>query len=207
MARVLREYDHAANDPAPPERTDLVFLLLDLDYFKAVNDHHGHDAGDRVLNQTAGVLRVVCRKSDFIVRWGGEEFLVVSRFVDRLGAAILAERIREAIATHRFDIGDGRQLRQTCSVGFASFPLLAKYPDEIEWHDVVSIADSALYAAKGRGRDGWVGISEARGEPGDGLARRLQEDFTGCVSQGDIQCQMSELQDEIETDKEGTSRD
>jgi len=205
VARVLREYGHAANDPAPPERTDLVFLLIDLDHFKAVNDHHGHDAGDCVLNQTADVLRVVCRRSDFIVRWGGEEFLVVSRFVDRFGAAILAERICGAIAMHRFDLGDGLQLEQTCSIGFASFPLLTEYPEEIDWKDVLGVADSALYAAKGRGRDGWVGVCGAEGEPGDGLTRRLREDFSGCVSRGEIQCQMSQPNDEPEAKKKDIS--
>ena len=198
VARVLREYAHALDDPASPERTDLVFLLLDLDRFKAVNDRHGHDTGDKVLEQTADILREVCRKSDFVVRWGGEEFLVVSRFVDRLGAAILAERIRGAIGRHSFDVGGGVHLQQTCSIGFASFPFLEAHPDEFVWQEVVGVADRALYAAKENGRDGWVGISGIVGEPGQGLPRRVREDFFGCVSRGEIQCQTSQPDSESE---------
>ena len=79
------------------------------------------------------------------------------------------------------------------------------HPEEIGWMDVVSVADRALYTAKDRGRDGWVGICDARGEPGDGLARRLREDFSGCISRGEIMCQMSEFQDETEAEKDETS--
>jgi diguanylate cyclase (GGDEF)-like protein len=185
VARVLREFAHS------PEDADLVFLLIDLDHFKEVNDLHGHDVGDSVLEQTADVLREVCRKSDFVVRWGGEEFLVVTRFVNRLGAATLAGRICEAFAQHCFDVGDGVQLQQTCSIGFASFPFLEEDPEEFSWQEVVSVADRALYVAKDGGRNGWVGVSGAAGESRDGLSRRLREDFSGCLSRGEIQCQTS----------------
>ena len=191
VSRVLRRYANAADDPVLPERTDLVLLLLDLDHFKAVNDQHGHEAGDRVLLQTAQILQAVCRTSDFVVRWGGEEFLVVSRFVSRLGAAILAERIRGAIAQHAFDLGHGVQLQQTCSIGFAPFPFFEKHPEELDWRDVVGIADRALYAAKESGRDGWVGACGVTDEPEEGLSRRVREDFFGCLSRGEIQCQTS----------------
>jgi diguanylate cyclase (GGDEF)-like protein len=195
---VVREYEHAANDPASPERTDLVFLMLDLDHFKVVNDHHGHDAGDRVLEQTADILRDVCRKSDFVVRWGGEEFLVVSRFVDRLGATTFAERIRTAIAQHPFDVGDGVRVPQTCSVGFASFPFVEEYPQEHGWQDVLNVADRMLYLAKEIGRDSWAGVCEAVGEPGDALARRIIDDLPGCMSRGEIRCQTSRAYDGAE---------
>jgi diguanylate cyclase (GGDEF)-like protein len=198
VARVLREYAYAANDPGSPERTDLVFLMLDLDHFKIVNDQHGHDAGDRVLEQTADILREVCRKSDFVVRWGGEEFLVVSRFVDRLGAATFAERIRRAVARHTFDVGNGVRVPQTCSIGFASFPFIKEHPQEHGWQQVVKVADRMLYLAKETGRDGWAGVCEAAGEPGDELSLRISEDFSGCVSRGEIQCQTSRPHDEAE---------
>jgi diguanylate cyclase (GGDEF)-like protein len=196
VARVIREYAHAADDPASPERTDLVFLMLDLDYFKAVNDHHGHDVGDRVLAQTADILLEVCRKSDFVVRWGGEEFLVVSRFVDRRGAAAFAERIRKTVAQHAFDVGSGKCVPQTCSIGFASFPLIKEHPEAHDWQAVVNVADRMLYLAKEMGRDSWAGVCEAEGEPSDELSRRISEDLTGCISRGEIQCQTSRAHDE-----------
>jgi diguanylate cyclase (GGDEF)-like protein len=201
VARVLREYAQAAEDSASPERTDLVFLMLDLDHFKAVNDQHGHDAGDRVLEHTADILREVCRESDFVVRWGGEEFLVVSRYVDRRGAATLAERIRGAIDQHTFDVGGGVSVSQTCSIGFASFPFVEEHPQTHTWQEVLNIADRMLYLAKEIGRDGWAGVSEAvGGEPGDDLPRRIIEDFSGCLTRGEIRCQTSRALDDAESD-------
>jgi diguanylate cyclase (GGDEF)-like protein len=205
VARVLREYAHAADDPGSPERTDLVFLMLDLDHFKVVNDHHGHDAGDRMLAQTADILRELCRKSDFVVRWGGEEFLVVSRFVDRLGAAAFAERIRSRVAEHAFDVGSGMRVTQTCSIGFASFPLVREHPEAHGWQEVVNVADRMLYLAKEMGRDSWAGVCEAEGEPSDELSRRISEDLSGCISRGEIQCQTSRAHDEAAMGEADTS--
>ncbi|MBT5059027.1 MAG: diguanylate cyclase, partial [Gemmatimonadetes bacterium] len=96
--------------------------LLDIDHFKLVNDAHGHLAGDRVLQETASIIRKQMRKEDVLVRYGGEEFAVMLPQTDRLGSAILCERIREAIAEHSFDI-DAKSLRITVSVGVASYPL------------------------------------------------------------------------------------
>ena len=205
VARVLREHAHAAKDPASPERTDLILLGVDLDHFKDVNDRHGHDAGDRALLQTSDILRAVCRRSDFVVRWGGDEFLVVSRFVSRIGAAVLAERIRESVEQHCFDVGNDVQLRQTCSIGFASLPFLEEHPENFGWQDVIAVADRALYIAKENGRDGWVGVCGAAGRHGDGLLQRLHEDFFGCVTRGEIQCQMS--RPERETDGTNSEKD
>jgi len=200
VARTLRGYAQAAYESTSPERADLVFLILDLDHFKALNDQYGHDAGDRVLEQTADILRSVCRESDFVVRWGGEEFLMISRFVDRRGAAIFAERIREAVERHSFDIGTGVKLSQTCSIGFASFPFLEKHPHETTWQEVLAIADRMLFLAKDIGRNSWAGVSQAVGEPAGELARRISEDLSGCISRAEIQCQTSRARDDSESD-------
>src|SRR6185436_11380435 len=92
---------------------DLVFLLVDLDHFKLVNDTYGHDAGDAVLVQVGTILRAFFRTSDSAVRWGGEEFLVVVRFVDRTHAGELAEKLRFAVESHRFALPDGRTITRT----------------------------------------------------------------------------------------------
>ncbi|HVR98236.1 MAG TPA: two-component regulator propeller domain-containing protein [Thermoanaerobaculia bacterium] len=141
-----------------PEEADLVFLLLDLDHFKSVNDTHGHAAGDAVLVQAAAVLRGVMRSSDHVVRWGGEEFLAVARFVDRRNAPELAEKIRAAFALHPFQLPDGTVLRRTCSLGFAAYPFAPSEPRAVGWEEVVDLADSGLYAAKRSGRNRWVGV-------------------------------------------------
>jgi diguanylate cyclase (GGDEF)-like protein len=131
---------------------DLVVLLLDLDHFKSVNDTYGHAAGDAVLTELADILRTTFRASDYVVRWGGEEFLIVVRFVDRASAPELAEKLRAVIAAHAFELPDGTILQRTCSIGFAVWPTR----DET-FEQVVDRADAALYAAKRGGRNACVG--------------------------------------------------
>ena len=150
---------------------DLVFLLLDLDHFKSVNDTHGHAAGDAVLVELANLLRATFRASDHLVRWGGEEFLVVVRFVNREAGAELAEKLRSVVAAHPFELPDGVRLERTASIGWAAYPFMAAAPEAVSWEDVVDLADTALYAAKRSGRDAWVGIL---GGPGDAPADRQQ---------------------------------
>ena len=143
----------------PPRDNDLIFLLLDVDHFKTVNDTYGHNAGDRVLEQLSRLLEEVLRDSDYLVRWGGEEFLIVARFCSRAEAPEMAERIRQSVASHAFDLGDGLSLHKTASVGFAIYPFYPQDPDVLSWEQVVNIADRALYAAKKAGRDCWVGFN------------------------------------------------
>jgi diguanylate cyclase (GGDEF)-like protein len=142
-----------------PSDADLVCLLIDLDRFKSVNDEFGQQAGDTMLIQVADVLRESCRASDTIARWGGDEFLVVSRFSDRRTGPVLAERIRAAIEQRVFDLGDGRTVQRTCSLGFASFPFSIAHPDALTWEQVVAVADQALSRAMRAGSNRWVGVS------------------------------------------------
>lgn len=174
IAVVTRRYRDSNIDNA-----DLMFLMVDIDHFKNVNDHHGHDAGDRVLQQMSGILLSGTRETDTVVRWGGEEFLVLARYTDADFAPVLAERLRRAVSTHDFNLGGGRSLTLTCSLGFAQFPLFPQYPDRVDWEKVVNVADHCLYAAKHSWRDAWVGVRCASVTPPPedlrGVARRLPE--------------------------------
>lgn len=160
IAAVKRQYKDlkAGDTDTESDQRDLIFFMIDIDHFKPVNDDHGHAAGDRVLVQMAEVLSEAVRASDIIVRWGGEEFLVVARDSAIDSAPVLAERIRIGVAEHVFDLGEGRTARLSCSIGFAAFPLFADRVDEMDWEDVVNIADQCLYAAKHYWRDAWVGV-------------------------------------------------
>jgi len=152
-----------------PLDTDSVFLLLDIDAFKRVNDYYGHAAGDAVLTQFGARLRAVLRESDYLVRWGGEEFLAVARDTDRVRAEELAERMRTAIAATPFVLDDGSPLDVTCSIGFACMPYEPGRPSGKTWQQVVNLADQALYAAKHSGRNAWVGLQSG----GDEQAPRI----------------------------------
>ncbi|HEX7637047.1 MAG TPA: diguanylate cyclase, partial [Burkholderiaceae bacterium] len=143
-----------------PADAHLSFLLVDLDHFKAVNDVHGHAAGDAVLREVAQRLRAVARDSDRLIRWGGEEFLLVARDTTSVGAGVLAERICEAMRAAPFEVAPGVRLSKTCSVGFAALPFFPANPRAAGWAEVVDVADHALYLAKAAGRDGWVGLAQ-----------------------------------------------
>ena len=123
-------------------------LLLDVDFFKKVNDTFGHDAGDAVLQGVARVLMTIARKSDFVARWGGEEFVVALSQTAESGARVAAERVRRAIADARYVLPDGTEHRCTASIGLAS----AEGPD---WQvdELLGRSDKAMYAAKHRGRN------------------------------------------------------
>ena len=159
IAKVQREYNAKfSKEPRKKPTPDLTFFILDVDHFKSVNDVYGHNAGDQLLIQLSELLTHVCRESDCVVRWGGEEFLVVSRFADRDDAPLMAERIRNAIAQHTFKLPDGSDLKKTCSIGFACFPFIREAPAALTWEQVVDVADHALYAAKKSGRNRSVGL-------------------------------------------------
>src|SRR5258707_4028359 len=116
--QVLRNYERArGNDIRKLDHRDLVFIMVDVDFFKEVNDRHGHPAGDRLLQLVAQRLSTVVRKSDVLVRWGGEEFLIMSRSTDPSGTPAFCSRVLEVIAAQPFDLRHGITTRKPCSVG------------------------------------------------------------------------------------------
>jgi two-component system cell cycle response regulator len=121
-------------------------LLLDIDFFKSINDTHGHAAGDAALVQAARVLTESVRGSDVVCRYGGEEFLVLAPETDARGAHSLAEKIRLAVSSRLFGDG-GRVFALTLSAGVAELR-----PGE-SGNDMIARADLTLYQAKQRGRD------------------------------------------------------
>jgi diguanylate cyclase (GGDEF)-like protein len=158
VAQCLRTYAEGNN---VAER-DLIFYVIDLDNFKKVNDQHGHDAGDRVLIEASRRISAAIRNSDLLVRWGGEEFLVVSRFTDRRQAAILAERVLDAFRVKPFAVGGDEVVHQTCSIGWAAFPWIEKDAGAVGYEGVLKYADRGLYRAKKAGKDQAIGMAPSR---------------------------------------------
>jgi diguanylate cyclase (GGDEF)-like protein len=136
---------------------DLIFYFIDLDHFKRLNDKTGHAAGDAVLVEIGRRLREVARTTDAVVRWGGEEFLIVSRWTNRQAGAVLASRTLEVVAGEPFVV-DGERLTITCSVGWAPYPWSTANPEALPFEEVLSLADRALYLAKREGRNRAVGV-------------------------------------------------
>lgn len=160
---VLRHYRDGTETLAPGGNNDLLFLMVDLDNFKPVNDSCGHEAGDALLMQVRDVLLDACRASDDVIRWGGDEFLIIARDANRKFAATLADRIRASLSERVFRVGNGQVARITTSIGYASFPFIKDRPDLLGWEEVLGVADAAMYEAKQK-RNAWMGIEGIRWE-------------------------------------------
>lgn len=147
----IRTFKHSLKDEferAQRYEHDLSILMVDLDFFKKINDTYGHPCGDSVLKQSAGIMLDIMRKVDIVARYGGEEFAVVMPYTDLAGAVKAAERLRAAIEANHFD-GLPEAGSATVSIGVASL----SEDDETEMDGLVKMADEALYAAKQNGRN------------------------------------------------------
>lgn len=186
----LRGYDdpmrHSGAERESVPGKDLVFFMVDLDHFKEVNDLYGHGAGDAVLVQMQERLREVFRESDYLIRWGGEEFLVLARATHRDEAKVVAERIRDAVAGREFTLPDGTRLHKTCSIGFACFPFLPSEPRLLNWSEVVELADQGLYLAKRSGRNAWAAVYSTDKARPDGLFARLMAHLDQALEEGEV---------------------
>jgi len=153
LSKLRRE--HASNNGE-----SIGFMMIDIDFFKKVNDTYGHDAGDKVLVEFTQILASSCRESDWLVRWGGEEFVIVARGHSIEGLELLSERIRSHVELHIFDIGCSQTIKCSCSIGITCFPFLKNHFETLTWEQTLNIADLALYLAKNNGRNTWVSLIE-----------------------------------------------
>ncbi|GEJ59327.1 GGDEF domain-containing protein [Anaeromyxobacter diazotrophicus] len=149
MERLSAELSSAQRHARP-----LALLLVDIDHFKRVNDAHGHAAGDEVLKAVANVLQGAVRKEDVLARFGGEEFVVLSRETPLSGAKTLAERIRRAVERARLRLeGKEKDVAVTVSVGVTvSFGLTKFEPGRTE-QQLLAAVERALHRAKQNGRN------------------------------------------------------
>ncbi|MGA2098137.1 MAG: diguanylate cyclase [Candidatus Acidiferrum sp.] len=157
VSQAIRAYSSPDPNKSPRNR-DIVFYLIDADHFKEINDRFGHDAGDQMLIDLTARISSAIRYSDVLVRWGGEEFLVVSRFCERKEAATLAARVLSAVSSEPFKIkGAGISLHRTVSIGWAAFPWNVDSPVDLDYEEVLALADRAMYRAKNAGRNQAIG--------------------------------------------------
>ena len=141
--RLNEEFERALRYGHP-----LSCLLVDIDFFRRVNENLGHAVGDEILKEVSGILVESCRTSDFLGRFGGEEFSILLPHVDYPGASELAKRIREIFSEHTF-LPQSHRMAVTVSLGVASFP-----EDAVKHRsDLLNFADQALFCAKAAGRN------------------------------------------------------
>lgn len=162
VSQSLRSY----SDQREPRTRDLVFYLIDADNFKEINDNYGHDVGDRILVEMSHRISSAIRHSDVLLRWGGEEFLIVSRYTDRREAETLASRVLVAVGGTPFVLRSPDDLLyRTCSIGWAAFPWLPADPGRVSYEEVLSLADSGLRRAKQAGKNRAVGVLPSEKSP------------------------------------------
>ena len=131
-------------------------FLIDIDHFKTINDRHGHSAGDAVLIEVARRLRETLREQDLIVRWGGEEFLVVVQSLAPDQVDALAQRMLGALDRTPIVCG-AQRIAVTASIGFATFPI-GPLPLRVSWERAINLVDTAMYLAKAHGRNRAYGV-------------------------------------------------
>ncbi len=132
-------------------------LILDIDYFKMINDEHGHLFGDFVIREFGGIVRRSLREHDFVARYGGDEYIVVCPEIGAENVLLVAERMRNKVADHAFTSGR-ISCRVTLSVGIA----VSEGKDGESYQSVLERADQALYQAKEGGRNRVVGAQSFR---------------------------------------------
>ncbi len=164
-------------------------LMVDVDHFKRVNDHHGHAAGDRVLVEVARRLGAAMRGADLVARWGGEEFLVFAPDVDGPELDQLAERVRLAMNQAPVLLENGTAIETTVSIGYAAFPLPASHV-EVTWEQAVNLADLSLYTAKNQGRNCAVGIVRTTAATSEAL-REVEADIAQARHDGRVTLRVS----------------
>lgn len=130
------------------EKRNVAILMADIDYFKQVNDQHGHQSGDEVLRKVAQVIRRNLRESDLLVRYGGEEFLILLHDPAPGGALNVAQKIRLAVEGTQIQLPEGLSISKTISLGLAEYP---EHGDTL--YKIIKFADVALYEAKHSGRN------------------------------------------------------
>ena len=151
-------WQHAERDRLP-----VSVVLIDIDHFKAYNDHYGHQAGDRCLRQVAAAVKLAAhrRPLDLVARYGGEELIAVLFGGDRPHAESVAVSIREGVAELRIEhVASPTRPYVTVSAGVATLEPGTEYSHDL----AVQLADRALYAAKAGGRDRWTAVDERLGE-------------------------------------------
>lgn len=127
--------------------TSFSVLMIDIDYFKKINDNYGHDCGDFILKSVSEKMKSIIRKEDSLARWGGEEFLILLADREKGVSSIIAEKIRSSIADSEF-IFDGLSLKLTLTIGLSNY---RKNDTSID--DIIKRADKALYLGKNNGKN------------------------------------------------------
>lgn len=156
LNKKLTEAIHKYEENQPDTRRKYGVIMLDIDDFKAINDTYGHTAGDKVLTKYGTLLAELIREEDWLLRWGGEEFLIVVHVQNIQELWELAKRIKASVNKHEISLSQNIEIKVTCSMGVVMLPFIEKEPSIIDVEKVIHIADLAMYEAKKLSKNTWV---------------------------------------------------
>lgn len=161
------------------------FILLDIDYFKHINDHHGHAAGDVVLIEIGRRLKQLTRQGDMVLRWGGEEFLIVLRNLNQTALTNFTNRALQVIGSTPVQY-QNISIQVTASAGFLTLPFAGVDEHQLNWEKALKLADMALYMGKVHGRNRGYGLV-ALHRPYEELKAQLETDLSMPIEQGHLE--------------------
>ncbi len=161
------------------------FILLDIDYFKHINDHHGHAAGDAVLIEIGQRLKQLTRQGDMVLRWGGEEFLIVLRNLNQTALTNFTNRALQVIGSTPVPYQNSN-IPVTASAGFLTLPFAGIDETQLNWEKALKLADMALYMGKVHGRNRGYGLV-ALHRPYEELKAQLETDLSLPIEQGHLE--------------------
>ncbi|MBD8527817.1 tetratricopeptide repeat-containing diguanylate cyclase [Pseudomarimonas arenosa] len=183
--QIERELAYIVRARRSNDSVALAIFLFDIDHFKKINDTYGHQVGDEVLIELGKRISVATRETDLLVRWGGEEFVLVARVDSSERIRQLAERIVRAVNSLPFDIKGREPLAVTCTVGAVKFPFIDT--DHLgSWNRLISLADAALYHGKSQGRNGWVIVDNKGLASTEAIDALLAKPLSEAIEQGAV---------------------
>lgn len=171
--RVVQQADHDG------------FILLDVDFFKQINDRFGHAAGDVVLIEIGKRLNALTRNEDMVLRWGGEEFLILLRRIDQASLTQFTQRVLDVIGSEPMDY-QGQKITITISAGFITLPFAELTEQQFNWEKALQLADMALYLGKVHGRNRGYGLVKLH-RPYAEIQHQLETDLSKAIDDGMVE--------------------
>lgn len=170
---------------------DMVFFIVSLDQMKYIHDSLGETASDHIMMQMKGILLQTFQETDFLIRWGNQQLLVVARFIDRANAADLAEKLRIAFEQHDFDVPNSAEIDKTCSIGYSCYPFEPLRSQAFTWMQLVDMAAMCHIAAQKTQSNAWVGVKNNSEEQVIGLFERFSQQPDKVVVDGMVSIETS----------------
>lgn len=161
------------------------FILLDVDFFKHINDRFGHAAGDMVLIEIGKRLNALTRNEDMVLRWGGEEFLIVLRRIDQAALNQFTQRVLNVIGSAPIEY-QGQSIPVTVSAGFITLPFADLTDHQFNWEKALQLADMALYLGKVHGRNRGYGVVKLN-QPYESIQRLLETDLSKAIDEDAVE--------------------